>query len=393
MKLFSRLVLVLLLSVAACTTARASSKCSRPKVGRGWSVSKINLDRVRRCRGKRWWNCRSALTKQDYRVFTRSHLKRQQKKLFISQVNVPKRSKTQNVVIAIAGQQTQNGFIFAPNNGQKNGVTGQQASYRDKFRRRTSSIKYAINPNALVNNILRTGLFSKSDTFVGVVFDARFHWEYFASRKNKIVTAYCNYIVDKLGKDVKTIYLAGSSRGGCLVMRVSARLAQKFPRTRIIVHTFDGVCAPKAAYLPWTKGEFGVTTHSIRNPVKAGNKVYTTNIWKQFPSKNCIAVRSFLTGQKVYISRARAFGHLTFTGKQNSLTNPAGFDWYTQSFHTEGHNAITFKHHHLAVNHLRKSLKGLPCECSGSSASNKRQVRSSYSRDIRFPESASLPLK
>lgn len=151
-------------------------------------------------------------------------------------------------------------------------------------------------------------------------------------------------------------------------MRLSARLARAYPKVRIIVHNFDGVCTPLMAIAPWTKREFGVDKGSktTSSPVRSGFKVLQTNIPGQFPANvNCIAIRSFLSGSQVVkiSNKARGFGHEGFTNAQDSLSTPAGFNWYTQSFGTDEHNSIDNRHHATAVAHLREAIGTLPCDC------------------------------
>lgn len=336
----------------------AQTSCSRPTRGKSWAISKITLDRVRRCQNY-WFFCISRLSRSDYKPFDKSHLRSQQKKLFLSQVNVPKKADTKNVVLGFAGQQMHSRLLSE--RGQVSGITGQKDGYSELFKRHDASVPYTVASGSLINEIIRTGLFSKEDTFVGLVFDAQFDFEFHKLRKASVETGYFNYIVSKLSPNVETIYLAAHSRGGCLCMRLSARLAQKFPKARIIVHNFDGVCAPEGTILQ--NSEFGVGMEMIENPVRKGYRVLTTNIAEQFSTVDCVAVRSFLSGEQVIAEPVHAFGHSEFADAQDSLATSKGFSWYTQSFHTEGHIAIAGRHHATAVDHLRKAFNELPCTC------------------------------
>lgn len=347
--------------------------CDRPVAGSGWNISRITLDRVRRCRNRTWF-CNSVVTKDDYVLFESSHGKEQQKNLFLSQVNEPEKSETRSLVMGIAGQQIQDGLsvsvagfslFTSPEDGQSSGITGQQKEYSKLFNRTDGSVSYTLNPKSLVNGVLKTGLFPKVDTFVGLIFDARFNYEYSNERKNKIETGYYNYIVSKLGPKTETIYLAGHSRGGCLAMRLSARFAQAYPKVRMVVHNFDGVCTPED-FTPGSKSEFGVDDPSktVANPERPGFKVLVTNITDQYPADvGCVAVRSFLSGSPVILESVRGFGHKGFASAQDSLATPARFNWYTQSFHEDDHSSIDNRHQDTAVSHVRQSFILLPCDC------------------------------
>eukprot|EP00171_Calliarthron_tuberculosum_P008829 IDg8829t1 len=185
-------------------------------------------------------------------------------------------------------------------------------------------------------------MFSRRDTFVGLVFDARFNFEFYRRRKNRIVRAYHNYVIGKLRSSVETIYLVGHSRGGCLVMLLAAMLTRTYPNARVIVHNYDGVCTARKAIMRWTKSEFGVRKEFENKPVRRGYRVVTTDINVQFSNRECLAVRSFLSGSPVLPKALnprsiRGFGHRGFNRRVNSLTTLAGFNWYTQSFHSEHH--------------------------------------------------------
>lgn len=271
----------------------------------------------------------------------------------MSQVNAPKQVQTENVVIGFAGQQLHNDFISI--GGQISGITGQTNNYGNLFKNDAASVPYNVHAGSLVNKVVQTGLFPKNNTFVALVFDAQFGYAYRNFRKNKIETGYFDYIVSKLGENVGSIYLAGHSRGGCLAMRLSARLAKRFPKARIVMHNFDAVCAPK---------EFGRTADTfIKNPLRRGYGVYTTDMNIQYPSRGCVAVRSFLSGKLIYVEPIRSFGHVGFKSVRNSLRTPSGFEWYMQSFHPEAHTEITLRHHTAAVSHAHKAFKELPCRC------------------------------
>lgn len=348
-----------------------ADSCTKPSPGGGWSISSIRLDRVRRCRNK-FLFCNSVVTFGEYKVFDRSHNKRQQKKLFLSQVNVPTRSSTKNVVLAIAGQQTQK--LVLPN-GQSSGLTGQYNTYAASFGRKTGSVSTSVASSSLVNTILKSGYFPKENTFVGLVFDARFNFEFRGKRKDGIVDAYYQYILNRLTSDVssiETIYIAGHSRGGCLAMRLAARLTKSFPTKRIIIHNYDGVCTARKAIAPWTKSEFGVQKDFISNPLKKKYFVAKTDIERQLPIKGCLAVRSFLSGSdvlakiigiKINPKAIRGFGHHRFSESSNSLLTEAKFEWYSQSFHTQSHNSIDNFYHSTAEEHLVKAFSDLPCNC------------------------------
>lgn len=356
--------------------------CQRPTSSQGWSISSVRLDRVRRCRNK-FIFCNSKVTRSEYKVFDSSHSKRQQKKIYLSMVNQPSRAATKNVVISIAGQQRD---VF--HDGGSSRTTGQLKSFKKNFKKTTGDRQVSVSSFSLINSVLRTGFFQKHDTFVGLVFDARYNYEYSRHRKNRVRTAYYKFIRERLtpyANQIKTIYIAGHSRGGCLAMRLAAKLTAELPKTRIIIHNYDGVCTARNAIFSWTKSEFGVTeSPTTRNPVQPDYYTLPTDIEEELPKHNCLSVRSFLSGSHVFDEKVlgikinpkviRAFGHYAHKDAQNSLTTSRGYNWYTQSYHTQDHNSIDQFHFTEATRHLRRAFTDLPCECGYVTPSRGRVV-------------------
>lgn len=112
--------------------------------------------------------------------------------------------------------------------------------------------------------------------------------------KSKIVDDYNNYIVSKLDSisAPKTIYLAGHSRSGCLVMRLTKQITENYPNTRVIVAALDPVRRV------WGH-EFGVTGSKVKNPTRASYYVYTTDMESMLPNRQCLFVQNWLSGQYV----------------------------------------------------------------------------------------------
>lgn len=302
--------------------------------------------------------------------------KSHQKQVYLTQVNSPRKSKTRNLVLGIAGQQfrvnAMIGDVQVGRLGDASGVTGQKEAYSSGFDKTQGSLRKDISPEGLISQIMKTGYFSLEDTFVGLIFDARFNYEFRKKAKDRNEEGYYKFIMKKLGNDVGTIYLAGHSRGGCLAMRLASRLNARFPKARIVVHNFDAVCTKPSII---TSSEFGVTASPIRyNPLNRKYFVYMTNLKERFVNRDCLSVRAFLSGeQPVNIGilnsifrRFRAFGHLGFVSSEKTedyLWNNKGITWYTESMHNDTHGRIDNNYHDLAVQHFVASMKLLPCAC------------------------------
>lgn len=347
-----------------CSCQSEESEC--PVRGSPVTVSStIKLERVRRCRNKIFF-CNSVIENPDYNVFESNGMpKRAQKKLYITQINKPSKQATKNIVFVVAGQQFRSGLLAL--DGDSSGVTGQFSGYTKGFRRKTGSLTKTIDTNSLLYRILDQGYLSLDDTFVGAVFDARFNFEFSKKNKNRIENAYYEYLLQKLSPAIGTIYLAGHSRGGCLVMRLASRLTQKFPNVRIIVHNYDGVCANGALL---RSSEFGAGDPTHTNPLNSDYYVYTTEMEQRFVNRNCLSIRSFLSGEQpidAAFKGVRAFGHRGFASSTsaNSIltTSTTNFPWYTETFYNARHNSIDDLNHSIAADHFRAAMDGLPCTC------------------------------
>lgn len=327
--------------------------------------SLVTLDRARRCRNRRFF-CNSVTVRPEYGAF-RGISKRRQRKLFLTQYSNPPRSGTENIVLIVAGQQFSKGLV--------SGLTGQDRDYKKGFsNRKTGSLVKTISSNSLLKRIFDTNYFSPADTFVGLVFDARFNFEYSKRNKNRQENAYYSYILGKLGPKKRTIYLAGHSRGGCLVMRLAARITAAYPNVRVVVHNYDGVCANGANL---RSSEFGVGKPTRRNPLRKddrkGSFVYTTSMTDRFRARNCVAVKAYLSGALFaelplkFGKNVRAFGHrgFAFGTTRNSLRSGSGFAWYDEQFVREGHNSIAQNAflHVQSAQHLKNAMEKLPCSC------------------------------
>ncbi len=295
----------------------------------------------------------SRLTKEAYKPLD-SIFSLLTRKLIISEIVTPPKADTEHIVFAFAGQQP-------PNDGLRGGITGQRRRFRAGWTSKEPSKKQVLMSNFLVDLVLKSGVFPKRNSFVGLVFDAQFNYEYFYFIKQRVLHAYLKYVTSKMGPQTKTVYLAGHSRGGCLAMQMAAVLSEKFPRLRVIVSAFDPVCViPRLLYIT----EFGVTSRRVVNPTNPAHTVYTTNMTSEFHNRDCLSVRSFLSGDPILNLPIHAFGHSGFTKQFDTLMTATGRPWYTQSFHEEDHD-IDLYHHGPALKHVKESLVNISCECDG----------------------------
>jgi len=152
--------------------------------------------------------------------------------------------------------------------------------------------------------------FDQKKTLQLSIFDTQFDFTDKPDFKKKMLKGYEKFMLDKVKgheEQLKAIYLAGGSRGGCLVARLAQSLIKKdkLKHVKFIVQTFDGMCNH-------VQGEFGTSWKPIDNP-KSDNPLrfaLETDIKKQFKSKyrKRLCMRQILGGDSV-LGIAYAFAH------------------------------------------------------------------------------------
>ena len=183
-----------------------------------------------------------------------------QKRTFISRAFNPPRANVRHLVFIAAGQQ--NGIT----DDQPSRLTGQPDNWKDRFDRNEMDdfvpLAATSLPRRLVENTNPNHPNRRpEDTFLGIALDARFSYGFTPNNKQEIENAYFDWLTSKFDPNrIRSIYLAGHSRGGCLVYRLAARMNAAFPTVPIIVHGFDPVC-------DHLDQEFGVIGFGRGNPL------------------------------------------------------------------------------------------------------------------------------
>lgn len=378
----------LLLACQSETSSRALAakqdlRCPPPRAQRDPFLlpTNVTLDHVRRCRNPFPLPCQSILTKDDYSMLDNALTHHRAKRLHLAQVNIPpNKHATKNVVLFFSGQYFNSG-------GESGGLTGQQDSYRfdnsDK-----GSMPRPLRDDSYAKRLFDLGFFAASDTFVGLVFDARFHYGYTALTKNKIVMGYVKYIESKFANAEfpDTIFLAGHSRGGCLSLRLAQQLTKKYPVTRIIVQAFDPVCADETFF---GGHEMGVHRNSRSyNPLREDNDsfVFHSDFWEQYSNRNCLAIHNYLSGAKIRRTAniVHSFGHEEFVSSQNTtntvqtLSEAPERAWYSQMWSAGDHKGIVDDalvwNHGLAQ--FEQAMASISCGCERTQASYPIETRS-----------------
>ncbi|WP_444938767.1 hypothetical protein [Microbulbifer sp. JMSA002] len=279
----------------------------------------VSLERVRYCQN--FW-CTQQATQSEYLAWEQEGVSNTyQSYTQIARVRQPEREDVRNLVFIAAGQQP-------PGYGSESAVTGQGDNFKRNCGISEKSCSRSIDGRSLARQVLDSEYFPADDTFFAVAFDAQFNYMVNSGEKSRIESAYLNWLKSKAyASNLESIYLAGSSRGGCLAMRLAKALRNDpdFRSIRTIVHSFDGVCK-------WDQNEMGVTSSFFRNPENSTYLSYYTDLNAQFPYKDNLYIRQLAGGDEV----------IEFTGVHSFVyaVEDINLGWYAQSWVNLDHITI-----------------------------------------------------
>ncbi len=217
-----------------------------------------------------------------------------QRKTYITTLSEPSKASVKNIAVFFAGQQ---GADFGNNDGVQNVVTGQPEGVKDGCKFDTKSCWRTANEDSLAIKIKNSGIFNMSNTFFAMVYDTAFYYGTLSGNKQDIEDAYYSWLRDKVEfSNLQVVYLGGSSRGGCLSLRLAKRFKADFPNgnVKVIVTGVDPVCNK-------SQGEMGATSTSHQNPYTDDNDYHTWNsdFNSQFPNKHGLYIYNVLGGERV----------------------------------------------------------------------------------------------
>ncbi|WP_434300229.1 hypothetical protein [Corallococcus exiguus] len=328
------------------TAATCRADCA-PKLG------SVLLQRVRSCRNRFPLPCNSTQTRSEFHWWDDFNVAQdKQKRTYLAQPFNPGRDGVRHLVFIIAGQQ---------DGDMASGLTGQRDGFKDAFRDNDGSMWVGVDGQSLAYRLMAEVYRSPDDTFMGLAFDARFNYGFTPSNKQEIENAYYEWLKEKFyASNLRSIYLAGHSRGGCLAARLGRRFKQDFPQVPLILHIFDGVCHVN-------DHEFGTNGSGYLNPLMNMNgdwRAYSTNVGAQFPTTQNLAVYNMLSGDQVlgdfadYFVSVHAFSHASPSAVTPSFTEG---DWYRQEWFTWTHNGMAHNTVSDALWHYQLSCNRFGC--------------------------------
>ncbi|WP_237079427.1 hypothetical protein [Myxococcus xanthus] len=246
----------------------------------------------------------------------------------IAEVDAP--AVREALVLMSAGQKISS-------SGHSSGVTGQASNW-DASCDSASCPNVSLDGRSLAMKLRALGLFPSGKTYLSVVNDANFDHLFDSDTKQRIVNGFSNWLQAQVRPETRAIYLAGSSRGGCLMMRMAQALRANtaLDGIDIYVSSFDGVCRN-------SQGELGTFDSKINNPVRPWGTFYgawATNLTAQFPRRDRLHIFHVVGGQEV----APATGIRAFSGYAGSTPPSTGtnldWGWYKQTWVKWQHKEI-----------------------------------------------------
>lgn len=309
-----------------CDAGETANSCARDCA----LPTRVRVDRVRYCRNGTIF-CNSATTYSEYRFWSDAGVtKNHQVKTYLAKLSEPPRNQVEHLVFVAAGQQD------GLNDSSR--ITGQPTNYKSGFRIKDKSKWVNIN-RGLAHEVVDELSWPIQNTFAAAAFDARFNFEFSKYEKGDIVDAHYRWLRSKFDSNkIKSIYLGGLSRGGCLAARLGSRFVKDFPNVTVIVHSFDGVCSQRGSF--FAGQEFGVTSTRIDNPVHTGDgRAFSVDLFQQFSNRANLSFYNQISGARVIaISGARAFSHSAATARE--YNSGGARPWLTQEWHNESHTGM-----------------------------------------------------
>lgn len=247
----------------------------------------------------------------------------------IAEVDTP---VTRNAVIFLsAGQKASSG------SGHENGITGQAANWFDTCND-VSCANVSLDARSLAMKLRALGWMPSATTYMAVANDNNFDQLFSADTKQRILNGFVNWIQSQIRPETTKIYLGGSSRGGCLVMRMAQALRANtaLDNIELYVSSFDGVCR----YLDGELGTFGT---KINNPVRSWGTSYggwATNLTAQYPRRNLLHIYHVVGGQEVApLSGIRAFAAYSGSNPPGTGSN-LDWGWFKETWVNWKHKEI-----------------------------------------------------
>lgn len=246
----------------------------------------------------------------------------------IAEVDAP--SIRNALVVMSAGQKISS-------SGHMSGLTGQVATW-DGSCGDVSCPNVTLDGRSLAMKLRALGWLPPATTWMAVVNDNNFDHLFESGKKQQLVDGFVHWLEGQVRPETRIIYLAGSSRGGCLVMRMAQALRNNpsLDGIELYVSSFDGVCK-------YSQGELGTFGEKINNPVRPWGTSYggwATNLSAQFPRRGGLHIFHIAGGEEVApLTGIRAFSAYSGSTPPSTGSN-LDWGWYKQTWVRWKHKEI-----------------------------------------------------
>ncbi|WP_046003376.1 hypothetical protein [Pseudoalteromonas rubra] len=339
----------------------------------GAKAQAIPLEKVRHCTTPTVLLPCLGKTQHEYRHWENNGVKHEvQKRTYIMRYNTPSANDTEHLVFIASGQRSLDGSSY------QNFITGNTQNFDNQFSRTDNHVQtFSFSSNALPELVRNSGVYSPSNSFIASAWDSRFNWESQAYNKHRVVNAYYDWLKTKFKSSrLKSIYLAGHSRGGALVTRLAQRFKSEFPDIPLVLHLFDPVGNHVQQELVTDRFQ------RVKNPTTSEWQYwsYRADFNSLFPNKKNLRVLNQVGGKafmpewmddakKGIRSLADATpgtnssandGAWYFEGQSSRFSlfdAGTGADWYTQNWYHASHTEFASRDWatNVAFNHLMSS--------------------------------------
>eukprot|EP00286_Rhodomonas_abbreviata_P023072 CAMPEP_0181295124 /NCGR_PEP_ID=MMETSP1101-20121128/3974_1 /TAXON_ID=46948 /ORGANISM="Rhodomonas abbreviata, Strain Caron Lab Isolate" /LENGTH=419 /DNA_ID=CAMNT_0023399843 /DNA_START=83 /DNA_END=1343 /DNA_ORIENTATION=+ len=284
---------------------------------------------IRYCSDKKWWGCKTR--GYPYGSFWENagmSNDNQDKAFFAIMGSAPSRSNVEYVVLFSSGQQGSSG---GSSGDAANVVSGAYDDWKWNTNENPSEPR-SVDSRSIAAKFYndQTKYLPHSKTLYLTLWDAQFNHMASTGEKEDTLDGYSDFLNSKVyWANIKGIILVGSSRGGCLAMRLSQHLRARYNLNHVqfAVGSVDGVCK-------YSQDELGTTSSTINNPVAtSGYKAYKTAMDQQFVDKSNYCILHLVGGEEVtgLALGVRPFTHDTCTSVSCTLTEN-GETWYKQTW-------------------------------------------------------------
>lgn len=286
----------------------------------------VTMKPLRYCKDKKWWGCKTRGYPYGNYWENAGMSNDNQDKAFMAVMGTAP-SNPKYIALFTSGQQgSSGGAAFG------NVVSGATPNWRWNTNENGDESR-SVDEDSVAAEFYndQTRFLSRSDTLYLTLWDAQFNHMASSGEKEDTLEGYAKYIDSLVNwSNIEGIVMVGSSRGGCLVMRLSQELKSRYGLSTVqfALGSVDGVCKK-------SQSEFGTYSSTITNPTNSNYKAYKTDVSTELSGdKESYCVYHLALGQEVtgLALGVRTFTHETCAATGCELKDSQDEVWYKQDW-------------------------------------------------------------